>query len=1018
MIQYRLNALLCLLMLFFIQISYGQNGIFEKVKQNYPQINSANIYSPLVEVSEGSIDNQVPQNTLNKKQVFKIDQNIHQKIRTNKSEFIRVSVPIQGQNTELLLFKADLFTYDFKIVNATDPKTPLNPDLGTHFWGIVKNEPGSLVSLSFFDGEITGLIGVGNQQFSIGKVKDSAYHVLFEDDDFNHELDFSCSSIPVDQGKENVDDNSHKSAAVSCVGIHLEVDYSLYQSASGNTATITNYVNGLFSQVAILYANESIAVSISYLNIWNTPSPYNAGTELDDLTNQGYGQTFGNLVHLLHTNGGGGVAYVDVICNNTFNTGVSNVFLSYNNVPTYSWDVEVVTHELGHNLGSPHTHACAWNGNNTAIDGCGPASGNDEGCDPGLPASGTIMSYCHLVPGVGIDFNLGFGQQPGDLIRSRVAAANCASACNLVCPSAIISPLTVSDDVCAIKGSYTLPSNFTAVTLDDDAIATYTWSADNYIINGGNAITGNSVTLINPTGCTPETQTLYLNVGCTTDNTLRLNAGTLTLNVYPDPAQLTATDLVTVSGENTCNEPTLSINCPGVTITPDPANPSFPVANGSGTANYTVTYGPTAGAPDCCSVDLSDELITNGDFEAGTTGWTELEEVPAGTPNPSPFGIIGVSNGALNGTTDAWFGGWGGTSFLSISQNITIPETCGTAELVFDYAMSCVNGGATLSIAVNGVVLGSLACADGTGGTIAPFDLIAAGAPTGNVTFTIIGEEDGTGTDEPDIYVDNVSIVTSGCTTQAACDFPVTATYDCVQSCAGVDLSIFFDGFPAQTSWDLTDVSGAVLASGGSYGSQPSNSTLDMNGIACLADGCYTLNFRDALNNGMCPFRANAAATGTFITAGTTIIAGSIVASFGLGVTPGLCGNYTLLDANGSPLVSGGGSFGALESQTFCLSGGVAAKTSNLENSISRDLLSIYPTLATGFINLEFGFDNETDVEIAVYDINGKIVQQYNNLVVKSWESMQLNIADLNRGSYFIRMNSVEGSTTKRFIKN
>src|SRR5690606_21482823 len=86
------------------------------------------------------------------------------------------------------------------------------------------------------------------------------------------------------------------------------------------------------------------------------------------------------------------------------------------------------THEMGHNLGSPHTHACAWNGNNTAIDGCGPTAGYSEGSCPMAPLptnGGTIMSYCHLVSGVGINFNNGFGPQPGDLIRDKYNTATC-----------------------------------------------------------------------------------------------------------------------------------------------------------------------------------------------------------------------------------------------------------------------------------------------------------------------------------------------------------------------------------------------------------------------------------------------------------------------------------------------------------------------------------------------------------------------------------------------------------------
>src|SRR5690606_8460773 len=78
----------------------------------------------------------------------------------------------------------------------------------------------------------------------------------------------------------------------------------------------------------------------------------------------------------------GGLAWIDVLCTTPFyyqnyNTYVGpfsmiNTAGSPNipAVPVYSWDVTCSTHEMGHNLGSPHTHNCAWNGNNTAIDNC------------------------------------------------------------------------------------------------------------------------------------------------------------------------------------------------------------------------------------------------------------------------------------------------------------------------------------------------------------------------------------------------------------------------------------------------------------------------------------------------------------------------------------------------------------------------------------------------------------------------------------------------------------------------
>jgi hypothetical protein len=95
---------------------------------------------------------------------------------------------------------------------------------------------------------------------------------------------------------------------------------------------------------------------------------------------------------------------------------------SFSLFPTYSWSTMVITHETGHNLASPHTQSCTWPGG--AIDNCYTTEG---GCTPG-PATvngGTMMSYCHLVSGVGINFANGFGPLPGALIRSRLINNPC-----------------------------------------------------------------------------------------------------------------------------------------------------------------------------------------------------------------------------------------------------------------------------------------------------------------------------------------------------------------------------------------------------------------------------------------------------------------------------------------------------------------------------------------------------------------------------------------------------------------
>src|SRR6185295_7117736 len=174
--------------------------------------------------------------------------------------------------------------------------------------------------------------------------------------------------------------------------------YDLFQN-KGSVSNTTSFLTGMFNQSATIFSNDGISISLSQIFVWNSPSPYDGTTSqavLDQFTNTR--TTFnGDIAHLLtFGHGFGGRAYVNAICSTSTHYAVSDIFDSYNNVPTYSWTVNVFTHETGHNLGSSHTHACVWNGNNTAIDGCGPAHGFPyEGTCSGAPIptnGGTIMS--------------------------------------------------------------------------------------------------------------------------------------------------------------------------------------------------------------------------------------------------------------------------------------------------------------------------------------------------------------------------------------------------------------------------------------------------------------------------------------------------------------------------------------------------------------------------------------------------------------------------------------------------
>jgi len=170
----------------------------------------------------------------------------------------------------------------------------------------------------------------------------------------------------------------------------------------------------------------------------------------------------------------------------------------------------------------------------------------------------------------------------------------------------------------------------------------------------------------------------------------------------------------------------------------------------------------------------------------------------------------------------------------------------------------------------------------------------------------------------------------------------------------------------------------------------------------------------------MCPFRATASSLGTFITPGTLITPGSVVATLGTVVSPGLCGNYALYDANGAVLASGGGGFGASEANTFCLSGGVIQRLSH-ENKIypkatNLQQMRIIPNIVNDQTTLFYSLETNKDIQIQIMDITGKMVQQYARNFDDRNE-VHLNVNHLQSGFYFVQLISGEIMLTEKFIK-
>ena len=217
--------------------------------------------------------------------------------------------------------------------------------------------------------------------------------------------------------------------------IAIETDYQFFSKLESSQA-VTNYVTSLIAAVSNVYlADVQTTLSIAYLGIhttaddgWSTPDGPGSTIAMIDEFQAAWGPSFGgswpvqaNLAHFISgASMGGGVAYVDVLCNSDYGFGVSADMhgrLDWSTfdygVSSLSWDFVVVAHELGHNFGALHTHDYC-----PPLDTCQPTCEGPRQC-----GSGTLMSYCHLCSGGFSNLELRFHPFVANEMRREVNAS-------------------------------------------------------------------------------------------------------------------------------------------------------------------------------------------------------------------------------------------------------------------------------------------------------------------------------------------------------------------------------------------------------------------------------------------------------------------------------------------------------------------------------------------------------------------------------------------------------------------
>ncbi len=493
-----MKKILTLILLFHFILLSAQNEVAKKVQEYHNQnvsFTPLTILTPSNSIATTEVDKVVNNATL-----ATINSNQLNDIVTHRYPFIELSIPYNNSIIVVQLYQADLFHDNFHVDTNRQKNIPYQA--GVYYRGIVKNDFHSVVSFNFFKNECNGIISSDNlANLVVAKLKkpnNTLDYIVYSDSNLKIAGDFKCAakfdeSTPLDMSTSN------KTTVVKCISMYFEIDNDLYNANNSDTVQTTNWMTSMFSNIQTLYANDGITVNLKSMYIWTDQDPYEGiGSSSSDYLYAFNGHTpifDGDVGQLIGIDPGGlgGVAVtINGLCSSN-NFSYADIYDTYSTVPVFSWNIECMTHEFGHLLGSPHTHGCYWNGNNTAIDGCGQQAGYTEGtCAqgpiPNAAVKGTIMSYCHLISGVGINFNNGFSTQPKNVILNAINAATCLSSdCINICTNTI-SQLNI-DTVTSTSASFswvdassaswevavyaygTTPTTWTTVTVNSYSIS-------------------------------------------------------------------------------------------------------------------------------------------------------------------------------------------------------------------------------------------------------------------------------------------------------------------------------------------------------------------------------------------------------------------------------------------------------------------------------------------------------------------------------------------------------------------
>ena len=195
-----------------------------------------------------------------------------------------------------------------------------------------------------------------------------------------------------------------------------------------------------------------------------------------------------------------------------------------------------------------------------------------------------------------------------------------------------------------------------------------------------------------------------------------------------------------------------------------------------------------------------------------------------------------------------------------------------------------------------------------------------------------------------------------------------------------VTVTIIPDRYGAETTWELRDSNGALIASGGPYTTTGTDGTQppEISNVNITAfNQCYTFTIIDSYGDGIC-------------------------CAYG-------SGSYMLEDENNNVIASGNGDFGSSEASTFNLTSSLSVEDNDF------DAFAIFPNPNNGSFTIKLNSYSNKDITVAVYDIRGRTL--FNNAYRNKFTFEQtINISTAQSGMYLVKINDGEREAVKQII--